>query len=68
MFHVHVSGDLENQSAKLPADQLDLLVEPIALYPDPMLNQALMASTYRLEHSASAVAESEQEAERQGAR
>lgn len=49
MFHVHVSGDLENQSAKLPADQLDSLVVPIALYPHPMLNQALMASTYRLE-------------------
>src|SRR5215469_6911134 len=26
----------ENQSAKLPADQLDSLVAPIALYPDPL--------------------------------
>ncbi len=35
--------------AKLPADQLDALVAPIALYPDPLLSQALVASTYPLE-------------------
>jgi len=34
---------------KIPADQLDSLVAPIALYPDPMLAQALAASTYPLE-------------------
>ena len=39
----------ENQSARLPADQLDSLVAPIALYPDPLLSQVLIASTYPLE-------------------
>ena len=34
---------------KLPADQLDALVAPIALYPDPLLSQTLVASTYPLE-------------------
>src|SRR5262245_6781584 len=36
-------------AAKLPKDQLDSLVAPIALYPDPLLSQALVASTYPLE-------------------
>ena len=36
-------------AAKIPADQLDSLVAPIALYPDPLLSQALVASTYPLE-------------------
>ena len=31
------------------ADQLDSLVAPIALYPDPLLGQILAASTYPLE-------------------
>src|SRR4051812_11929437 len=35
--------------AKVPPDQLDALVAPIALYPDPMLAQTLAASTYPLE-------------------
>ena len=35
--------------AKLPNDQLDSLVAPIALYPDPLLAQILAASTYPLE-------------------
>jgi hypothetical protein len=34
---------------KLKPEQLDALVAPIALYPDPLLSQALMASTYPLE-------------------
>jgi hypothetical protein len=34
---------------KLPSDQLDSLVAPIALYPDPLLAQVLAASTYPLE-------------------
>jgi hypothetical protein len=38
-----------NTTATLPADQLDALVAPIALYPDPLLSQALVASTYPLE-------------------
>src|SRR5579862_1423240 len=33
----------------LGPDQLDNLVAPIALYPDPLLSQALAASTYPLE-------------------
>ncbi len=33
----------------LPNDQLDSLVAPIALYPDPLLSQVLVASTYPLE-------------------
>ena len=37
------------QAAKIPDDQLDSLVAPIALYPDPMLAQVLAASTYPLE-------------------
>src|SRR5262249_5134149 len=36
-------------AAKIPAEQLDALVAPIALYPDPMLAQVLAASTYPLE-------------------
>jgi hypothetical protein len=36
-------------AATLPAEQLDSLVAPIALYPDPLLSQALVASTYPLE-------------------
>jgi Protein of unknown function (DUF3300) len=36
-------------SVKIPADQLDALVAPIALYPDPLLSQTLVASTYPLE-------------------
>ena len=40
------SGD---QAARIPPDQLDSLVAPIALYPDPLLAQTLAASTYPLE-------------------
>ena len=39
----------EPAAEKLPADQLDSLVAPIALYPDPLLAQTLVASTYPLE-------------------
>jgi hypothetical protein len=42
------SGQQE-AAAKIPGDQLDSLVAPIALYPDPMLAQVLAASTYPLE-------------------
>jgi hypothetical protein len=35
--------------AKLPEGQIEQLVAPIALYPDPLLTQVLMASTYPLE-------------------
>ena len=33
----------------IPPDQLDSLVAPVALYPDPLLAQVLAASTYPLE-------------------
>jgi hypothetical protein len=39
----------EQDAVKLPADQLDSLVAPIALYPDALLSQTLVASTYPLE-------------------
>src|SRR4029453_3374097 len=34
---------------KIPPEQLDALVAPIALYPDNLLSQTLVASTYPLE-------------------
>ena len=37
------------ESPKLSMDQLESLVAPIALYPDNLLAQVLMASTYPLE-------------------
>jgi uncharacterized protein DUF3300 len=37
------------QTIKLSSEQLDSLVAPIALYPDPLLAQVLAASTYPLE-------------------
>src|ERR1044072_8908439 len=37
------------QAPKLPNDQLDSLVAPIALYSDPLLAETLAASTYPLE-------------------
>jgi hypothetical protein len=36
-------------AAPIPADQLDSLVAPIALYPDPLLAQVLAAATYPVE-------------------
>jgi len=45
-----ISAVAQDQDAtKIPADQLDSLVAPIALYPDPLLSQVLVASTYPLE-------------------
>ncbi len=42
--------DAEAASAEfLPQDELDALLAPIALYPDDLLAQVLMASTYPLE-------------------
>jgi hypothetical protein len=38
-----------NEAPKIPSDQLDSLVAPIALYPDQLLSQTLVASTYPLE-------------------
>jgi hypothetical protein len=39
----------EDNAAKISDEQLDSLVAPIALYPDPLLAQTLAASTYPLE-------------------
>jgi hypothetical protein len=37
------------EDVKIPPDQLDALVAPIAIFPDPLLSQTLAASTYPLE-------------------
>jgi hypothetical protein len=55
VFHPYAS--VAQQAAAPPAStaplldkpQLDQLVAPIALYPDPLLAQVLMASTYPLD-------------------
>ena len=44
-----LAQEQEKDTAKISADQLDSLVAPIALYPDPLLSQVLVASTYPLE-------------------
>ena len=43
------TASTDQAAAKLPPEQLDSLVAPVALYPDPMLSQVLIASTYPLE-------------------
>jgi len=43
------AAEAAEQVEKLPPDQLDSLVAPIALYPDPLLAQTLVAATYPLE-------------------
>jgi hypothetical protein len=53
-FQYPPSPDVTKEAAaqevpKIPPDQLDALVAPIALYPDPLLSQTLVASTYPLE-------------------
>src|SRR6478672_11709430 len=42
-------GAPETAAVSVPPEQLDSLVAPIALYPDPVLAQVLAASTYPLE-------------------
>lgn len=42
-------AETQAQDRKLSPEQLDNLVAPIALYPDPVLSQVLAASTYPLE-------------------
>ena len=42
-------GVAQSAAPLLNAEALDQLVAPIALYPDPLLSQILMASTYPLE-------------------
>jgi hypothetical protein len=49
-WSVHQDAVPQGQDApKIPNDQLDSLVAPVALYPDPLLAQVLAASTYPLE-------------------
>lgn len=43
------AGQEAPDTPKISNDQLDSLVAPIALYPDPLLSQVLVASTYPLE-------------------
>src|SRR5277367_107194 len=44
------AGTSQDQPEKvLTSGQLDSLVAPVALYPDPILSQILVASTYPLE-------------------
>src|ERR1700744_4863702 len=52
LYAAHLPGQAASSQApatKIPPDQLDSLVAPIALYPDPLLAQTLAASTYPLE-------------------
>ncbi len=42
-------SEAANPAANLPADELNSLVAPIALYPDELVSQILVASTYPLE-------------------
>src|SRR5689334_2556648 len=44
-----VPQDNQQAAVTIPAEQLDSLVAPIALYPDNLLSQTLVASTYPLE-------------------
>ena len=39
---------VDDTAVKIPPEQLDSLVAPIALYPDNLLSQTLVASTYPL--------------------
>lgn len=43
------SNQQQQPQTKLSQAQLEALVAPIALYPDPLISQVLMASTYPLE-------------------
>jgi hypothetical protein len=49
LFYGQATSPPKQESPKIPSDQLDALVAPIALYPDPLLAQTLAASTYPLE-------------------
>src|SRR3954454_6013368 len=43
------AGPVVQDAVKVPTEQLDSLVAPIALYPDNLLSQTLVATTYPLE-------------------
>src|SRR5437763_8549892 len=44
-----LTGSTAHAQTIMPSNQLDDLVAPIALYPDPLISQILVASTYPLE-------------------
>ncbi|MBP5996513.1 MAG: DUF3300 domain-containing protein [Azonexus sp.] len=46
---VHAQGNASPAAPPFKAEELDALLAPIALYPDSLLSQILMASTYPLE-------------------
>lgn len=48
-IHAQQAGDDTTAAVTLSPDQLDSLVAPIALYPDSLLAQTLVAATYPLE-------------------
>jgi len=48
-FPQSVPSQSGERTLEIPPDQLDSLVAPIALFPDPLLAQTLAASTYPLE-------------------
>ena len=48
-FPDQATGASADQTSAVSPEQLDSLVAPIALYPDPLLAQVLAASTYPLE-------------------
>src|SRR4051794_11333518 len=49
VFARHAPGPIEDQPVTIPPEKLDSLVAPIALYPDNLLSQTLVAATYPLE-------------------
>ena len=49
VYAQQAGSNTAGESTRLSNDQLDSLVAPIALYPDPLLAQVLAASTYPLE-------------------
>src|SRR5688572_15683727 len=46
---ITTSGPTAEEDSKIPPEQLDSLVAPLALYPDNLLAQVLVATTYPLE-------------------
>ncbi|MBP0630344.1 MULTISPECIES: DUF3300 domain-containing protein [unclassified Cupriavidus] len=43
------TAQAQSQPAPYKAEEIEAMVAPVALYPDPLLSQVLMASTYPLE-------------------
>ena len=49
MTNTTTTSDADLAATKIPDDQLDSLVAPIALYPDPLLAQTLAAPVRNIE-------------------